>query len=254
MTLDSSIIVCAHNEESYIEGCLKSILAQTIIPSQVIVVLDRCTDRTKDIALRVLSERGLLIEKDAQQWRHSISENLEMARARATGQALAIIDADINVPVDFLEQLSPQLKEYSSVSAVARTDPSQGLLNRVVSAWEYTYRFAPFGKEPRGGARVILARDLAEIGGFHDVTSWDTDIDNRLRKIGRRVRLDTSLSALHRRRMTLRRSLSYQIEMGRARRELGLSLNRTLMHSIFRLRPFVIYGYIRGKESPESLA
>ena len=252
LTFDSSVIVCAHNEERYIEGCLRSIVAQRVVPSQVIVVLDRCTDKTKDIAMGVLSGRGLLIEKDVQRWKHTISENLEMARARATGQALAIIDADITVPSNFLEQLLPQLKEYSSVSAVAKTDPSQGLLNRAVSAWEYTYRFAPFGKEPRGGARVILARDLAEVGGFHDVTSWDTDIDNRLRKSGHKVRLDASLSALHRRKMNLRRSLSYQIEMGKARRELGLSPSRSILHSIFRLRPFVIFGYVTGRKSGES--
>jgi len=245
LTRDSSVIVCAHNEEIYIEGCLKSILAQTVLPSQVIVVLDRCTDGTKGIALRVLQEKGHLIEKAAQQWRHSISENLEIARTRANGQALAIIDADITVPADFLERLLPQLNEYSSISALARTDPSQGLLNKAVSVWEYTYRFAPFGKEPRGGARVILTHDIAEIGGFRDVAAWDTDVDNRLRRLGHKVKLDTSLTALHRRRMTISRSLSYQIEMGRARKELGLSLSRTVMHSIFRLRPFVVYGYVR---------
>ena len=203
----------------------------------------------KEIARGTLPPTAIIVKKEAQEWRNSISENLEIARTKATGQALAIIDADMVLPVNFLEQLLPQLKEYASVSAIARTDPTQGLVNMVVSSWERTYRVTPFGRQPRGGARVISMVDLKEIGGFRDVISWDTDLDIRFRRAGRKVRLDPGLTVLHRRRMTLRRSIAYQIQMGRARRELDVSLGRTLIHSIFRLRPFVIYGYVRGGSS-----
>lgn len=250
MTLDSSVIVCAHNEERYIEACLKSVLAQTSQPALIIVVLDRCTDKTEDLVRSTVPNGNLVtVRKTTRQWRNSIPENLEMGMAKVQGEALAVVDADMVLPSDFLERLLPQLKEYSSVSASAKTDPSRGLLNKVVSIWEHTYRLSPFGRQPRGGARVILSRDLNEIGGFRDVFSWDSDLDSRLRESGHKVRMDPTISVLHRRKMTLRRSISYQIQTGKARRELGISLGRTLMHSIFRLRPFVIYGYTKGGSS-----
>jgi len=45
-----SAVISAHNEEEYIAGCLESILAQTMSLEEVLVVDDRSTDRTSDIA------------------------------------------------------------------------------------------------------------------------------------------------------------------------------------------------------------
>jgi glycosyltransferase involved in cell wall biosynthesis len=249
---DSTVVICAHNEEHYIRDCLTSILKQNVHPSLIIVVADRCTDRTQEIARSVLDgSSSIIIEKNVSRWRNSISENLELARAKCLGSGFAVIDADMVVPPDFLGRLLPQLSEYGSVSALAKTDPSAGLLNRLVSWWELTYRVTPMGEQPRGGARAISKLDLDAIGGFRDVIAWETDVDNRLRAIGRLVKLDTTFSVLHRRRMTIRNSVSYQIHAGRARRELGISFSRTLLHSFFRLRPFVVYGYLKAGEASE---
>ena len=73
----------------------------------------------------------------------------------------------------------------------------------------------------------------------------DTDLDIRLRQHGLRVGIDPNLVALHLRRMSLARSIPYQIRAGRARRELSVSILRTFAHSIVRLRPFVLYGYLQ---------
>ncbi len=246
MRFEPSVVVCAHNEEFYIEGCLKSIRDQTVVSKQLIIVLDRCTDRTGALSRSLLdSECALVIEKDSAKWRNSISENLELAREKATGDALVVVDADMVVSPRFLELLLPQLKEFASVSAIARTDPAPGILNRLVSVWERTYAFTPLGEQPRGGARVISKTCLDSIGGFRDVFAWDTDLDARFRAAGFQVKLDRNLTVLHRRKMTLRRSVGYQIKSGTARRELGGSFTRTLLHSIVRLRPFVIYGYLK---------
>jgi GT2 family glycosyltransferase len=176
-------------------------------------------------------------------WHNSIAENLQMARQQAVGEAFFIVDADMLLPKNFIEHLLPQLTEYASVSAYAKTDPSQGLLNRIFSAWENTHKIAPLGEQPRGGARAISIPALTQLGGLRDVVAWDTDLDTRLRQNGYKVRLDRTLTVLHRRRMSLGRSVSYQIQAGRARRELGISGKRTIMHSIARVRPFVLYGY-----------
>ncbi len=236
--------ITAHDEEEYIADCLRSILQQTLQPTKIILIADRCTDKTVEIANSILpGERSAIIRKNSRLWHYSYSENLELARQQAVGEVLFIVDADMTLPENFIERLLPQLNEYASVSAVAKTDPSRGLLNHVFSIWEKTYRIAPLGEQPRGGARAISIYALTQVGGFRDVYSVDTDLDIRLRQIGYKVRLDRTITALHGRRMTMRGSINRQVQAGRARKQLGISGRRTILHSIARLRPFVLYGY-----------
>jgi len=244
LPVNVTVLICAHNEESYIQKSLEGILLQSIPPARIILVADRCTDRTVQISRALLPKGSILVEKGRSLWKNSYAENLEIGRRDAIGELLAIIDADILVPSFFLERLSTFCDGWASVSALVRTDPRQGWLNRIVSFWERSYALAPMRREARGGARIVSLKALGEIGGFQDVMAPDTDLDIRLRQHGLRVRIDMALVALHLRRMSLARSVSYQIRAGRARRELGVSILRTFAHSIVRLRPFVLYGYV----------
>ncbi len=240
-----TVLICAHNEESYIRRSLEGILQQSFPPARIILVADRCTDKTVAISKSMLPGNSLVIEKRISLWKNSYAENLEIGRKNAVGEVLAIVDADILVPSLFLEKTSASCQEWASVSALVRTDPSQGLMNQLVSFWERSYLFTPLGREARGGARSVSIRALANVEGFRDVIAPDTDLDIRLRKHGEKVKMDTSLVALHLRKMSLVRSVFYQIKAGEARRQLGVSPLRTLLHSIARLRPFVLYGYIK---------
>lgn len=245
----ATVIVCAHNEEKLIRECLRSIIQQTDPPGHVVVVADNCTDSTVAIAKNELKdERSSIIEKRRAGWKNSISENLQMGLREARGDAIVVVDADITIPPDLLARLLPQLEQFAVVSPIVRTDSSQGILNWLVSLWERTYAIAPLGEQPRGGTRAIAINALNSVGGFRDVYAWESDLDERLREAGFRVKLDRSLKVIHRRKMTLRHSISYQIQAGRARRELHVSLLRTLLHSIVRLRPFVVVGYMKRSE------
>ena len=82
------------------------------------------------------------------------------------------------------------------------------------------------------------------------MVAWDTDLDLRLRQAGYRVRMDRHVVVLHRRKMTTRGSISYQISAGKYRRKLGVGVVRTVLHALFRLRPFVIYGYLKNDQEP----
>jgi glycosyltransferase involved in cell wall biosynthesis len=59
---DVSIIVPARNEESSLAACLQSLLAQTGVPFEVIVVDDHSTDRTPEIAQSFSSQGVGLID------------------------------------------------------------------------------------------------------------------------------------------------------------------------------------------------
>jgi glycosyltransferase involved in cell wall biosynthesis len=245
LPVDVTVLICAHNEESYIRKSLQGILRQSIPPKRIVLVADRCTDNTVALSKTMLPRNSIIIVKQQLLWKNSYAENLEIGRKNAVGEVLAIVDADILVPPIFLEKTSASCLDWASVSALVRTDPSQGLMNRLVSFWERSYLFTPLGQEARGGARGISIRALAEVGGFRDVIAPDTDLDIRLRQHGESVKMDTSLIALHLRKMSLLRSVFYQIKAGEARRQLGVSPLRTLLHSIGRLRPFVLYGYLK---------
>ncbi len=248
----TTVVVCAHNEDAFIRECLEGILKQTVPPLRVVLIADRCVDKTVELSEKLLPRGSLIIEKEKAKWINSYAENLEMGRTKATGKFLAIVDADILVPPTFLERLALPDDDYASKSALVKTDPRKGWLNKLVSSWEKTYLFTPLGREPRGGARVISLIALGKVGGFHDVMAPDTDLDIRLRRQLMKVGMDTSVIALHLRRMTLRSSIRNQIEAGKRRRELGVAFSRTLLHSIGRFRPFVIYGFLRasGRTGP----
>lgn len=44
-----SVVVIAHNEESWIERCLTSLTNQSLIPDEIILVAHNCTDKTIEI-------------------------------------------------------------------------------------------------------------------------------------------------------------------------------------------------------------
>jgi glycosyltransferase involved in cell wall biosynthesis len=93
MTLRISVIVCAHNEQAHIGGCLHSLRAQTRPPDEVLVIDNASTDATASIAaaipgVRVVEEprKGLVIAR-------------ETGRREARGNLLVYVDADCRAPL-----------------------------------------------------------------------------------------------------------------------------------------------------------
>lgn len=242
-----SVIVCAHNEEKYIDASLSNIikaLRNLLDRSEVVLIADRCTDRTVQKAKKYPVK---IIEKTWKSWRNSYSEALHLGYKNAQGSYLSIIDADIVVPPNFFEDMLPFLKnEVASVAAHVETYPDS-FLNALMNAWEKTYSFAPMGRTPYGAARVILKKALDEIGGFRDVPTPDTDMDIRLTKHGYKSVVNKSVRVYHIRHITLKSIINGQINSGRGRYALGISLPRTIGHAILRVRPFILCGWLMEK-------
>ena len=71
MRLAMTVIVCAHNEERSLAGCLHSILAQTRPPDELLVINNASTDETGAVAhqipnVRVVDEprKGLVVARE----------------------------------------------------------------------------------------------------------------------------------------------------------------------------------------------
>jgi glycosyltransferase involved in cell wall biosynthesis len=240
-----SVVVCAHNEAEYIGRCLRA-LGGALRESnsyELIVVADRCTDNTVEVA-RQFSPR--IVEKTWKRWQNSYSESLQAGYEAAKGTSyFAIVDADVIVSPDFFAVLEPMLTDHiGSVSSDLLVYPSRSVWNRIIYYWQRTYAIAPLGAKPWGACRILTREALDQVKGFHDSPVPDSDLDLRLASKGYRSILVRKVTAYHIREINSRKIIAGQIASGRGRYRLGESLRHTLAHAALRARPFVVAGWL----------
>jgi hypothetical protein len=242
-----SVVVCAHNEETTIETCLRSIFIQTLKPHEVLVVLDRCTDRTPSI---VASFRQLtIIEKKVSHWRNSYTENLEIARKRVNGDVYAIIDADVCLSFDYLEKTVELLKPVDTVLVSGRVvfrSSNPNFLNRIARLWEELFWVSPSVTGLFYGCALLTeTRFLTDIGGFSDVPAPDAFLQKQARHRALKHKFAEETVAFHfDEDLPLRETINRQIEMGKRRRAVQISFVRTVLFAMLRLKPFTISGWL----------
>jgi glycosyltransferase involved in cell wall biosynthesis len=189
-----SVIVCAHNEERMLPGCLHSVLAQTRPPDELVVINNASTDATAAVArqtpgVRVVDEprKGLVVAR-------------ERGRHEAHGALLVYIDADCRPPVRWLARIERHFQRDPAL--IALSGPYRfydwdwwGCL--LVRAYDYT--LAPFtqvlakhifrlGALFYGGNFAVRREALEQIGGFDTSIEFhgeDTNVGRRLYAVGK---------------------------------------------------------------------
>lgn len=108
-----SIIVCAHNEEHFLEHCLISLTAQARAADEILVVNNASTDRTREVAaaipgVRVIDEprKGLVMAR-------------ERGRQEARGDLLVYLDADCRAPAGWLARIAARFERDPQLLALS---------------------------------------------------------------------------------------------------------------------------------------
>ena len=103
-----SVIIPLYNKEREIEGTIRSVLAQTRRPDEIIVVDDGSTDRSAGIVQRIDSPLiRLVAQPNAGE---CAARNRAIAEAR--GEYLALIDADDEWEPGFLAEIEAMIGEF----------------------------------------------------------------------------------------------------------------------------------------------
>jgi glycosyltransferase involved in cell wall biosynthesis len=102
--MDVSVVIPAHNEEKYIERAIRSIHAQTVVPCELIVVDNCCTDRTPHIA-QTLGAR-VVVEK-----KKGIVHARNAGFDAAKGDVIARIDADTQAAPDWIKRITEHVAQ-----------------------------------------------------------------------------------------------------------------------------------------------
>ncbi len=177
-----SLIVPAHNESAFLPSCLEAARQATEranIALEIIVVLNRCTDGTQEIALR---HGCRIIVEDA--------KNLSVIRnagiAAAVGEIIVTCDADSRMHPDSFLEIVRLLDSGKYVGGGAMIYPerwSVGIIASGISVLPYlAFTGVSFG------LFWFHKRDFDEIGGFDTrfVSVEDLDFARRLKAHGKK--------------------------------------------------------------------
>lgn len=179
-----SVIIPAHNEEKYMGACLDSIHAAASSVgkrTEVIVVLNRCTDGTEAIA----RSRGCVIVKDD---RKNLSQIRNSGAAAASGETLVTIDADSRMTTNLLEEVQRLLSTGRYVGGGSSGRFERMSLGIAVSALSLLLPMAIKYGAISVGIFWCRKQDFDAIGGFDEklLMAEDADFAWRLKRWGKR--------------------------------------------------------------------
>ncbi len=179
-----SIIIPARNEQDYIKRCLDSIKAASAPYKnqvEVIVVLNRCTDRTEEIALAY----NCVIVKDE-------SKNLSKIRntgARAArGEILVTIDADSWMSDNMLTEIENQLSTGKYIGGGVGGRPERISLGIIISLLFLVIPMIVKYGLVSVGLFWCFKKDFEAINGFDEtlLLAEDADFAMRLKRWGKK--------------------------------------------------------------------
>lgn len=177
---DISIAIPAHDEERYIGRCIESVFAsaqRAHVNAEVVVALNRCTDRTQAIA-ESLGARCVAEE------RKCIAAVRNAAVRGGTARALATIDADSWMQPHTMAALMRHVHDDRYVGGGATIWPerwSAGIVLTGVVVARYVIR-----KGISAGMFWCLRDTFETLGGFDErmVSVEDVDFAVRLKALG----------------------------------------------------------------------
>lgn len=180
-----SIIVPAHNEERVIDRCCASLRTQTYQHLQIIFVLDRCTDQTKEILQKHVEEdpRVTYIENEScpDGWAGKCNA-AKVGSQQAIGNWLLFTDADTKFDAELVRcSIASATKRgaalLSLLSSLTTTNGFEKIAQPVAST--FLVRQYPVDKINRehnpkpfaNGQFLLFQRDAYESIGGHDAVS-----------------------------------------------------------------------------------
>lgn len=205
MTL--SIVVPAYNAEEFLPRCLDAINASTRAPDEIIVVDDRSTDRTVEIA-RERGARVLTMETNS-----GPGAARNYAAREAKGEILLFVDSDVVVRPDTIERVVRDFDATPPIAAVFGSYDDNPAETSFISQYknlQHHFVHQQGNTEAAtfwAGCGAIRRDVFLEVDGF-DLERYpipsieDIELGYRVKARGHRILLDKQLQVQHLKRWT----------------------------------------------------
>lgn len=190
-----SIVIPCYNEENIIGECLDAIECQTIMPAEVIIVDNNCTDKTAEIAkkykfTRVISEK-----------KQGISFARTKGFSSAKSDIIGRIDADSVIPPNWVEDVIKDYErsgnlEYAVTGPVLiRNQPFKRTISFFFTIIYYRLPRILTGNYAFNGSNMAMSRQIW--GALNKDSKWltddlyheDSDLSLKASKYGIKIKL-----------------------------------------------------------------
>lgn len=260
------IITPAHNEESYIRFTLESVVEQTLLPEQWVIVDDGSTDGTANI-VRSYTDKFPWIKLVTNPTIGNKPEGgSKIVQAFYLGhRAVDVSDFEFVVKLD--ADLTLPTRYFEEVSNTFLADPTVGMCGGFLTEysagkWE---RASSAKYHLRGAIKAYRKNCFDQIGGIPATLLWDGIDEMKAMSIGWKVKILDLEVKHHRKSSTLiNRGMSSSYSAGKQYYKHGYDLFLALCRSVtygMRTKPYYLstLGFLSGyisdwwKKSPKSV-
>lgn len=184
-----SVVMSVYNEEDYLKDTIDSILNQTLLDFEFIIVNDGSTDRTQEI-LEVYKKTDDRIKLIVNKQNFGISKASNLGIEKATGKYISIIDAGDIAHINRLEEQAAYLDVHKDIYIIGTQGQWIDEKKRPIGTWKMPLRVNDRDLYRTGGAihsSVMMKRELFEIVGLYDeklIMSQEFDLYMRTLRAG----------------------------------------------------------------------
>lgn len=244
------LIIPTYNEEKFIALTLQSLVAQSVLPSKVVVVNDGSTDKTEEIAKSFTSNYSFisLVNKTSEAIHLPGSKVIQAFQTGLDSldndyDFIVKVDADLIFPANYFETISKHFQSDERIGMV-------GGFAYIEKNGEWVLENLTDKDHIRGAFKAYRKECFEQIGGLKPAMGWDT-VDELLCKFYHwKVITDESLKVKHLKPTGANYNKTARFKQGEAFYSLGYGFWITTIASLklamLKKKPFLFFDYIKG--------
>lgn len=193
-----SIVIPVFNEENQIKGCLDSIMNQSVLPSEVIIVDNNCSDSTVELAKQYPIVRIVTEKRQGRGFARTAGFNA------VNSEIIGRIDADTRISKNWVEtalkrfQDDPKLMGLTGIGKTSFIPGVHSLKTTFFSHSYYWYVRAGFRTTTMWGATMALRRNAWEqvselVCNDDKLVHEDQDVSLWIASLGGKIVQDNNL-------------------------------------------------------------
>lgn len=245
-----SVVIPAHNEQPYIGTLLQSLIHQTVLPHQVVVVNDHSTDDTQQIAESFTQNYPWI------QVVHLISSEAHQPGGkviRAFNKGLEQLDADFDIIVKLDADLELPKPYFETIIQHFTYDEQVGMAGGfayIQKNKDWVLENLTDKEHIRGAFKAYRKACFEQIGGLQPAMGWDTADELKARFFGWKILTDAHLKIKHLKPTGALYESKNAHKQGEAFYTLGYGFWLTLIASaklaMLKKKPFLLFLYLKG--------